>query len=115
MEINTVGYQFIEPDSSPGQKVKRLVGYSLFFFVPLEVELPGVDWVWDVAFFVCNGKTDLNHFGFFNVAANQNIFLVLFAIATLAVLPSSSRDDAWKLGVLRIKDFVPLRSLGTFQ
>lgn len=100
MELDTVSNKFVKTDASSGQKIEGLIGDSLFFFIPPKVELPGVDWVGYIAFFICDWKTDLNHFGFLYISTNENVFLVLFAVTALAILASSSCDDTWELCVL---------------
>ena len=100
MELNAIRHKLIKPDPSPGQQIKRLIGNSLLILVPLEVELPCVDWVRHVALFIRNRQTDLDHLSLFDVAADENVLLVLLAVASLAILPAAGGNYAGELGVL---------------
>lgn len=115
MEIDSVGHKFIESDSGSGKQVERLISDSLFFLVPLEVELPRVDRVRNVTFFVSDGQTDLDHLGFFDISAYENILLIFLTEAALTVLPSSRCYDTGELSVLFVRNYVPWRLPGISQ
>lgn len=56
--------------------------------------------MWDVAILVCDRQSDLDHFGFFDVAFDKEVFALLFGVVAFVEFAAGG-DDAWEFSVLR--------------